>query len=340
MPLPFILWGAAAAVGALGAKKAYDAHSKNNQAERINEQAEDLVNSAKAAMEYTRKKTKSSLEDLGEAKANILKNDIVRFVDVYSRIKNIHLNESAGIDEMRNLKLDKQTLSEMKEMGDMATALLSGTAGGALAGALTGLGAYGLTMTFGAASTGTAIGALTGIAAQNATLAFLGGGSLAAGGLGVAGGMAVLGGLVAGPALAVMGFTMNSKAEANLQNARRNRAQARKIKEELAAGEDVCRAIAKKADMFTDLLYDLGRLFSPLVRKMANIVNIEGEDFSQYSEEEVAVIAAACAVAKAVKQTIDTPILTKDGNLDVNASAVLENMNRFKQKMQYEISMH
>jgi hypothetical protein len=58
----------------------------------------------------------------------------------------------------------------------IACTVIGGAAFGAWSGA----------MAFGAASTGTAISALSGIAATNATLAFLGGGSLAAGGLGIA----------------------------------------------------------------------------------------------------------------------------------------------------------
>ena len=51
----------------------------------------------------------------------------------------------------------------------------------------------GIVTTVGTASTGTAISSLSGVAARNATLAWLGGGTLAAGGLGIAGGAIVLG---------------------------------------------------------------------------------------------------------------------------------------------------
>ena len=50
-----------------------------------------------------------------------------------------------------------------------------------------------LVASFGTASTGTAISTLSGAVATKATLAWLGGGALAAGGLGVAGGVVVLG---------------------------------------------------------------------------------------------------------------------------------------------------
>jgi len=79
---------------------------------------------------------------------------------------------------------------------------------------------YGTVGALASASTGTAIASLSGAAATNATLAWLGGGALSAGGLGMAGGTAVLGGLVAGPAIAIAGFMMDSKAEENLTEAR------------------------------------------------------------------------------------------------------------------------
>ena len=55
--------------------------------------------------------------------------------------------------------------------------------------------------TVGTASTGTAISSLSGVAATNATLAWLGGGTLAAGGLGMAGGAIVLGAICIGGAV-------------------------------------------------------------------------------------------------------------------------------------------
>ncbi len=105
----------------------------------------------------------------------------------------------------------------------VAEALLGG-AGGAAAGAAAGGAAAYATFTaasmLGTASTGAAISGLSGVAATNATLAFLGGGSLAAGGAGIAGGTLLLTGIVAAPAaiLAVGGLLWmtrrNQKQEA------------------------------------------------------------------------------------------------------------------------------
>ena len=74
------------------------------------------------------------------------------------------------------------------EAGEIAIS----TAKGAVAGVSTALGAWALVGTLGTASTGTAISTLSGAAASNAILAWLGGGSIAAGGGGIAAGTMVL----------------------------------------------------------------------------------------------------------------------------------------------------
>lgn len=123
----------------------------------------------------------------------------------------------------------------MKEFEKLKTDVLNikNVIGGGVAslvgGALAGFGAYGGVGLLATASTGTAISTLSGAAATNATLAWLGGGSLASGGLGVAGGTMVLGGLVTGPALAVAVWVMASSAEKAKNDAYTNLNKARAI---------------------------------------------------------------------------------------------------------------
>lgn len=114
--------------------------------------------------------------------------------------RKVDFTASEGLDELNKLRIDKAAFAELKTMGNIASSLLEGGVTGAASGALAAFGAYSAASALATASTGTAISALSGVAASNATLAFFGGGSLAAGGLGMAGGAAVLGGLVAGPA--------------------------------------------------------------------------------------------------------------------------------------------
>ena len=93
----------------------------------------------------------------------------------------------------------------------------AGTAGmqAVAAGAAAGVAAVGVVTAVGTAGTGAALSALSGAAYVNATLAALGGGSVAAGGLGMAGGVAVLGTVVAAPAALVMGYFFDKKININ-----------------------------------------------------------------------------------------------------------------------------
>jgi transcriptional regulator with XRE-family HTH domain len=110
-------------------------------------------------------------------------------------------NSTGGYDaEIRGLR-------EQTRIGVLQT--VSQTAAGAIAGAGVGAGTaagvFAVVSATATASTGTAIASLSGAAASSATLAWLGGGSLAAGGMGIAGGTAVLTGVVALPALLALG---------------------------------------------------------------------------------------------------------------------------------------
>jgi hypothetical protein len=315
MPLPLIPLVIAGVAGAVGVGKGVKAAMDNSAANDVNARANSKVENAKKHLEKCRKASHASLEALGGKKLYVLNNGISQFVDVFGKLKNVEFVGSAGLDEMGKFRLDKQSFAELKEMSEYASSIAGGAAGGAIAGALTAFGAYGGAMMLGAASTGTAIATLSGVAATNATLAFLGGGSLAAGGLGMAGGMAVLGGLVAGPALAVMGFVVGAKASANLDRAYSNLAEAKKIAEELKSASTICNGIRRRGYMFERLLIRLDDMLYQALARMRTVIGEKGEDYKKFSQDEKKVIAMAASLAKAVKTVLDTPILTEKGEL-------------------------
>lgn len=333
MPLPLIILAAAAVSAGVGLSKGMDAHQKNKEAKKVNTEAQDIYETAKNKVHLARQKANTSLETLGKKKLDILSNNIAHFVDVFSQIHDITLENSAGIAELSNFHLDPQTLVELKEQSQFAIDVTTGIASGTLAGGLTAFGAYGAAMSFGAASTGTAIASLSGVAATNATLAFLGGGSLATGGLGIAGGTVVLGGFIAGPALAILGFTLNSKAEKNLDNAYSNLSQAYQIKEELSLAADICNKISERADMYKELLHNLETLFSPLLERMDTIISIDGIDFRMYNATNKRMIALAMSTATAIKAVLDTPILNANGSINEHSKILIQDTEAFIAQM-------
>lgn len=283
------------------------------------------MDSATERVLISRKNSSKAIEDLGRKKVWILDNSVESFIHLFEQLHNVELGESLGLDELKKFRIDDKAFGELKQMSTMATSIAGGLAGSAVAGALTAIGAYGGAMTLGTcATTGTAIASLSGAAATNATLAFLGGGALSIGGLGMAGGTMVLGGLVAGPALAVMGFVVGAKASANKDAAYSNLAKANKYVEEVKTVQVLCKAIRMRANMFERLLIKLDALFEPLLESLDNVIQTCGTDFSKYSEDEKAVIAANLSLAKAIKAVLDTPILTENGSLTDESSAVIK----------------
>lgn len=337
MPVPVLILGAAGIAALIGVGSGANAIHKNGNAKEINKEAKSIFDSAKDEAEKARFKSNINLEKLGEKKLKVLDQSVNRFVAVFEKIHNVNLKDSGGFDEMGKFRLDKQSIHIMRDMGKMAKSVVSGLVGGAGAGALVAFGAYGATMTFAAASTGTAIATLSGVAATNATLAFLGGGAIAAGGGGMALGSVVLGGVVAGPAIAILGIVMNASASKNLDNAYTNKAQAEKIAEELKVVTTICDGISKRANMFRYLLGKLDTVFIKLTEQLESIVANSGTDYSKYTKNEQGVVAMTTSLAAAIKKVLDTPILTDDGKLTDESKTTHAEMTKYLERTITEI---
>lgn len=324
MPIPFLFIGIGAAAGAVGVGKSIKAGMDQKEANRTNDEAAKIVRDAKEKIETCRKNCGTALDNLGKRKIQILDESIKPFITEFEKLKNVELVESQGLNELQKLVLDHKSFTELKELQSMATSMASGLASGAMAGAITAFGAYGAAGALATASTGTAIASLSGAAATNATLAFFGGGSLAAGGLGIAGGTAVLGGLVAGPALAVLGFVVGAKASANLDNAYSNLAKANEFKEEMDTASSLCIGIRKRTSMFNRFLLSLNSIFVPLTYEMKKILEKRGSDYKSFNDEEKKIVAQTVALAGAIKAILDTPILDEAGNLTSASDKMVE----------------
>lgn len=322
MPLPLLFIGLGAATAAAGVGKTVKAGMDNSLARTINENANDRIESSSKALDEARKCCGRALEYLGKEKITILNTSVKDFLNVFEKLKNVEFVDSLGLDELNNLHIDSNVFVDLKKMESFASSFAGGTVAGAAGGAFAAFGAYSAATTFATASTGTAIASLSGAAATNATLAFFGGGSLAAGGLGIAGGTAVLGGLVAGPALLVMGFVTGAKASKNLDNAYANKAKAAEICEQLMAATDQCRAIRRRTYMLYTLLARLDTYFLPLVYRLEEIVAKEGTDYSTFTSEAKGTVAATVSIAATVKAVLDTAILTEEGDLKEESEVV------------------
>jgi hypothetical protein len=178
---------------------------------------------------------------------------------------------------------------------------------------------YGAVAMFGVASTGTPIVMLSGAAAKSATLAAIGGGSLAAGGLGVAAGAAVLGGAVVAVALPLFGALDYLNASEDLSLAREAKAQAKADAEKLMTAAETLEQISAVARQYEQLTLSLcGRLESSM-----RALRIMQSKAVLNSSLEHSVVANAFQTAETLCQVLRQPLLTEEGELFDEALALL-----------------
>ncbi|RSK28803.1 hypothetical protein EJF36_19050 [Bacillus sp. HMF5848] len=349
MPLPFLLAGAAAVAGITGIAKGVEASSNNSRAKELYEEAEEIFENAKEELEESKIDATHSLEQLGALKLQVWDEQFGRFINLVEQVKNVKLSGQAHIDTklIKNISFSTRELQEMKEISLKASEVVSGGVTALGSGALAGVASYGGAMMFATASTGTAISSLTGVAATNATLAWFGGGSLAAGGLGMAGGAAVLGGLVAGPVLAVGGMIMAAKSRENLAQAKKHKAEARHAAEEMRTAASMLNAIESMSDQFYEVTEILNRYMTTTLNQLEDALHIARTEqsssflykfknffsnwfkkdvrinFDKMTEEQKRVIQMSYVFAQTLKIVLETPLLNKDGSLDESCEEAL-----------------
>lgn len=333
MPLPLLFISVAAVTGGVGIGKTIKAGIDVNNAKQVNKNANEIIESSTEWINAQRLACGNSLSQLGKQKIYILGSSITAFLDTFTKIKNVDFQESEGLEELKKFHIDEKEFVELKTMVNFAASLTGGIVSGTAGGAFVAFGAYSAAQILACASTGTAIASLSGAAATNATLAFFGGGSLTAGGLGMAGGSVVLGGLVAGPALLVMGFVAGHAAKKNLEKAYTNKAEALQIAAQLNTGALQCETIRRRTYMFYNLLARLDSYFLPMVYKMEDIFAMEGEDYRAYHKDSKQVIAICASLAVSIKSVLDTPILTDDGLLTEESETTAKNTEEFLKNM-------
>jgi len=325
MPLPLLI-GAAILAGGYGVKKGMDAKSDFSDAKELNQEAQDLYDTAKSELEQTRETTQSTMEDLGELKFSSYRDSIIPFVESFSKIKNIDFSDS-NLNHGELPKISSQELIEVQQSALEMEEIVGGGIAALGSGGLAGLAAYGGVGLLGTASTGASIAGLSGAAATNATLAWLGGGSLATTGFGMAGGAAVLGGIVAGPVLAIGGMMLASKAEAAKEDAYSNIERANLASEEMKTAQVMTLAIQMRFQEIGGVLFELVTIFNSLLLDFEKLVSHE-TNYSLYSEDNKKGVYTIASLAKTIKNILEAPLLNDEGNPTQESGEVIETSNQ------------
>lgn len=327
MAIPFIVAGVVASALGVGAKKAYDGYKDNELAESILNRAKRDHEEAKHSLEVAQDSMNRHSEDIGQLRLDI-GNDI-RELDRMAQALIDKLNAANPSGHKFNVDIPKADLKRIEGFGLSAAEFTKGLASGAIVGGAAAYAAYGGTMLFAAASTGTAISTLSGVAATNAALASLGGGALSAGGFGIAGGTALLGGAVVAPALAVMAWKYASNAEENLDKAHQIRVESKEAVTKMNSIKGKVHDVSNYLiDVYleTDKLYDVFKLYYDALKEMYEFVIIQGNSAREKSGEIQLRVKNGYGVAAILTEVATVSLFTME-QLDEKQMVLLDSDN-------------
>lgn len=326
MPIPFILAGIAIGAGLLGVGANENAKDTNEEARKIAKKAKERYEDADALLKVEQKKTEKALLAFGNSKKKVLEGSMQDFLLTFNKIKNIRFKDTGEFNEISKFVIDEQGIIEVQKMTDIyKSAAISGGAAGA-AGATIALAASGELALVGG---GLSIAGSALMAGEFGLAASVTGSALAFGAA-----MTPLA-AIAGPLVLFSGISADIKADENLEKAKTMRSESNLAVEKMKNSEILCQGIAKKAYMHNDLLVKLDRMFSNCTRMLdvvlINKTNVIGNRKIK-SEDlligELGLAAVTRALAGAVKAILDTPLLTKDGELSNESEAVYEKTQR------------
>ncbi|RDU59865.1 hypothetical protein [Helicobacter sp. MIT 14-3879] len=326
MPLPLIPVAIVIAGTLIAGKKGYDAYNDTQEAERHHRNAQKLYNKAQESLTTTKEDAQKVFEKLGKRQASIIEGSFKKYQNLIDKLEaqdKIMLKEVFGQETFEVFRTTQDSIASLQNT-------LGSLAAGSMAGAMAGFGAYGGAGLLASASTGTAISTLSGAAATNATLAWFGGGSLAAGGFGMAGGAWVLGGVVAAPALAVASFIFAKNAESKKYDAQLYYYTVKSLAEIMEGETLLWQEIRHKTKEKKDSLCSLDKELMEKIEIVTQVSNYKGSVVSQWDKQDHKNLTAMMQIAHTMQNMINAPILNDN---DENTKKIIEHQKKCKELM-------
>jgi hypothetical protein len=304
--IPIILGAAALGTAAFGVVKGVGGISDMEEAKEIRETAQELHEQAIECLENEWEDTQELAKDYGQLQIKVKTLTIGRFIAFIERI-----GQRASTSKKFLKGLDGISIQPVKKYNTAALEA-ENFADGIKTAATGAKRSYEATKTIatsvGVASTGTSISGLSGAAATNATLAWLGGGSLAAGGGGMALGSVVLGGITASPIVAVAGFMATEQGEKALTEALEYIVKVNAEIAELDEARDFLKRVQRRIDELCDLVTDLDN------RAILALNELESHPFDKNRDADK--FQKVALLIKALAEIMKAPVLDSQGKLN------------------------
>lgn len=333
-----VKWG----TGALNALTGHEEPKKYNILEKVTgladkykakntkEEADSILSSVNRTDKIKRKECDQVLTRYGRIKLSTLRDCVKPFLDIVEAIGSHYKEKQYEI--LQKVNIDRVTIANIGKIEMSASKALE-TAGVATAAstiALTGVPTATTTMValLAHASTGTAISELSGAAATNATLAWLGGGSLATGGGGMAAGDATLSTITTATtgvfALAAVAIVSKAYYSNKYTEATEYLSEVKKMEKKAQLGWDEISNIEKRAKELQNVTMHLReRMLCQL-----NVLNPLVAVFDANNEHHLKVFQNCALLAKAISELSQVPLLDENGKLSNDSAVTLVNTQR------------
>jgi hypothetical protein len=305
--IPLILGGAALLGSALGIKKGVDGVSDIKEAKRVAEAAERRGKSALSTLESKRSEANRQADAYASLLLDVRRKTFDRFVKFVES-----LGQKGSMEAIRALEevhITPPQLHEYKVAAIEAHRVAVGAVSMVASSAGASAGTTGLIGLLGTASTGTAISSLSGVAATNATLAWLGGGSLAAGGGGMALGTVVLGGITVAPALLVGGFVLSGRGAKALTEAKEYECKVSVETAKIYAVRDFMDRVITRINELRDLIRKLDG------KANQALDSLDSSSFDVKNETDIRNFQQSGLLVKALAEIMKTQVLDGHGQL-------------------------
>ena len=314
MPLPLIPLAIAGGtflstlIAGYKGKEAYDNYKESGE---IVNRATESYNIAESRLKETQANATDAFDKLGYLQKSIIENSLEDYKDLIDTLEikdSKELQEIIGEKSLKNITTIEQAIVDLKSV-------LSGIVAGGVAGSMAGFGAVGGVGLFATAGTGTAISSLSGVAATNATLAWLGGGTLASGGLGMAGGMWVLGGIVAAPLISVSSLVIANFSEGRLHDAHAYSDSFRALRETFNDERLSWTNMINKIKEKEKTLQETDKLLKNALKEVWKISAKKGVEVSKWDAQEQESCKQMINFAETIVDTINAPLMNDNDPL-------------------------
>lgn len=301
-----------------------NAYNHYYSAKQDKEKADEIVRNVESEVGKVRYLASERLEHMGKIRLSALKSTVGRFIKILDR-----MNQGVRDKEYELLTSMDVSQEEIKEMESIAIdhKQMSSVVGiGITAATVVGAGAQKLAMwgvgTFASASTGTAIKNLSGAAAQKATMAWLGGGSVSAGGGGMAVGasrMAMLGRAATGIGILTTVATVASIYYSKKHTeATQYLADIKVWEAKTMAACELMKLIVCRSDEIANLTIRLETRCSDALDSLDKIA----EQFDPQNMEHVRTFQQSALLVKSMSQLCHTPLIDENGELNGQLNSV------------------